>query len=389
MLHTLAVANYRSLRELVVPLGELTVITGPNGSGKSNLYKAVRLLRETALGGSVQSLAKEGGLPSTLWAGPESFSREVRRGECPVEGGPRKKRVRVRLGLGGDDLSYAIDFGLPLPPPGSLFTKDPEIKRECIWAAGPWRQSAALVDRKAGLVRARADGHVWQHLSEDLQPYDTMLTEVADPARAPEALAMRDAIRSWRFYDHFRTDASAPARQLHVGTRTPVLSQGGHDLVAALETIREIGDRDAMDAAVADAFDGARIETRVHEDGRFGLEFIQHGLLRPLTQAELSDGTLRYLLWIAALLTPRPPSLMVLNEPETSLHPDLMAPLARLILQATRSSQVWVVSHSGALTAALSGSPKCSSVVLHKELGETRIVGETLLSRPQWRWPSL
>jgi len=57
----------------------------------------------------------------------------------------------------------------------------------------------------------------------------------------------------------------------------------------------------------------------------------QHGLLRPLEATELSDGTLRYLLWIAALLTPRPPALMVLNEPETSLHPDLLAPLGRLI----------------------------------------------------------
>ena len=57
----------------------------------------------------------------------------------------------------------------------------------------------------------------------------------------------------------------------------------------------------------------------------------QPGLLRPLKAAELSDGTLRYLLWIAALLSPRPPELLVLNEPETSLHPDLLPALARLI----------------------------------------------------------
>ncbi|WP_425387819.1 AAA family ATPase [Edaphobacter aggregans] len=56
--------------------------------------------------------------------------------------------------------------------------------------------------------------------------------------------------------------------------------------------------------------------------------------MRPLSAAELSDGTLRYLLWTAALLTPHPPALMVLNEPETSLHPDLLPALARLILAA-------------------------------------------------------
>jgi predicted ATPase len=60
------------------------------------------------------------------------------------------------------------------------------------------------------------------------------------------------------------------------------------------------------------------------QGGRFEVRLRQHGLLRSLSAAELSDGTLRYLLWTAALLTPRPPELMVLNEPETSLHPDLL-----------------------------------------------------------------
>lgn len=46
MLEALTVANYRSLRSLVIPLGRLNVITGPNGSGKSNLYRALRLLAE-------------------------------------------------------------------------------------------------------------------------------------------------------------------------------------------------------------------------------------------------------------------------------------------------------------------------------------------------------
>jgi predicted ATPase len=85
MLRTLAVSNYRSLRQFIAPLGELTLITGPNGSGKSNVYRALRLLAETARGGLIASLAREGGFASTLWAGPESFSRAVKRGEQPVQ----------------------------------------------------------------------------------------------------------------------------------------------------------------------------------------------------------------------------------------------------------------------------------------------------------------
>src|SRR5687768_14922055 len=72
VLTTLAIANYRSLRDLVAPLGALNVVTGANGSGKSNLYRALRLLADAAQGTVTSSLAREGGLESTLWAGPQT-----------------------------------------------------------------------------------------------------------------------------------------------------------------------------------------------------------------------------------------------------------------------------------------------------------------------------
>jgi predicted ATPase len=114
----------------------------------------------------------------------------------------------------------------------------------------------------------------------------------------------------------------------------------------------------------------------------------QHGLLRPLKAAELSDGTLRYLLWVAALLTPRPPGLLVLNEPETSLHPDLLPALARLIASTAERSQVLVVSHASRLIAALEEHPECHAITLEKELGATKVSEEADLETPAWHWPS-
>jgi predicted ATPase len=384
MIETLAVANYRSLRELVVPLGQLNLITGPNASGKSNLYRALRLLAETAQGGVIGALAREGGLGSTLWAGAEKISRAMRSREVPVQGGPRQERVSLRLGFASARLSYAIDLGLPTPS-NSAFANDPEIKRECIWAGLQLRPASILVDRRGPLVRIR-EGREWQVLTQDLASFDSMLTQIADPVRAPEVLSLREEIRSWRFYDQFRADAEAPAREARLGTRTPVLSHDGRDLAAALQTIREIGDGAALDAAIDDAFPGAQLSIR-HDGGRLEVELQHEGLLRPLSAAELSDGTLRGLLWIAALLTPRPPALMVLNEPETSLHPDLMPALARLIRRAARETQVWVVSHASRLISALEEDPSCLSITLEKDLGETRIVGQGLLDRPPWHWP--
>jgi predicted ATPase len=386
MLTTLAIANYRSLRSLILPLGRLNLITGANGSGKSNLYRALRLLAETAHGGVVNALAREGGLSSTLWAGPERISRRMLLGEVPVEGGPRQEPIALKLGFAGDDFGYAIDLGLPPPPDApTAFSLDPAIKREAIWAGPFLRASNLLVDRHGSLVKVK-DGRSWRVVAKHLNTFESMFTQLADPERAPEVLTMRETIRGWRFYDHFRSDRDAPARWAQLGTRTPVLSHDGGDLAAAWQTIREIGDRNALEQAVEDAFPGASVDVEV-SDGRFSLVFRQHGLLRPLSASELSDGTLRYLLWIAALHTPRPPSLMVLNEPETSLHPDLLPALARLIGQASAKSQLWVISHASRLIAALEDLPFCNAISLEKELSQTRIVGQRELDEPAWHWP--
>lgn len=384
MLKTLAIENYRSLRSVIVTLGRLNIVQGLNGSGKSNLYKALRLLADTAAGSVVSSLAREGGLNSTMWAGPEKISRDMKAGRVPVQGTKRSEPVRLRLGFSAEDFSYSITMGLPAPS-DSAFALDPEIKRECIWAGPEFRPARVLVDRSGPLVRARTD-EGWKTLSEGLRLFETIFAQIADPERTPEVLLLRESIRSWRFYDQLRTDPDSPCRNPQLGTRTPVLGHDGGDLAAALQTIIEMGDPDAVATAISSAFPGAALEIATQSDGRFAIEFYQHGLLRPLRGTELSDGTLRYLLWVAALLTPRPPSMMVLNEPETSLHPDLLPPLAELIIKAAGSTQVWVVTHSPALTASLQRHADANLIELQKELGQTQVKGQNPLDRPPWRW---
>jgi predicted ATPase len=386
MLLTLAVSGYRSLRDIVIPLERLNVITGANGSGKSNVYRALRLLAETAQGGVVPSLAREGGLQSTLWAGPEKFSRAMERGEAPVQGTARSNSVSLRLGFASDEYSYAIDLGLPVPS-RSAFDHDPAIKRECVWCGEVLRPAKTLVERRGRVVRVKDDAGQWTEAATGLASFDSMMTHCADPRATPELLMLREQVRRWRFYDHFRADAGAPARQPQIGTHTPVLGNEGADLAAAIQTIFEIGDAQGFDAAIEDAFPGAGVSIAI-SDGRFEVEMRQHGLLRPLKAAELSDGTLRYLLWAAALFSPRPPGLLVLNEPETSLHPDLLPPLARLIGAAAERCQVIVVSHAASLISALLDVPGCCSIRLEKRLGATRIVEEDELNRPAWRWPA-
>lgn len=385
MLNVLSINNYRSILKLIVPLGQLNVITGANGSGKSNLYRSLKLLADTAQGGVINSLASEGGLSSTFWAGPEKITSRMRSGEVPIEGSPRQDVLRLKLGFAADGFGYSISLGLPAPS-RSAFTRDPEIKRECIWAGDFYRAASALVQREGPMVKIR-DGRKWHVINQHLSAQQSLFDNGADPSSAPEIFTLRDTIRNWRFYDHFRTDREAPARRAQLGTRTPVLHHDGYDVAAAIQTIRETGDPQLLDDTISDAFPGATLNVDIHDDGRFSLRFKQHGLLRTLTGAELSDGTLRYILWVAALLTPRPPTLMVLNEPETSLHPDLLPALARLILHASEHSQVWVVSHSNRLINALADDDRCHTLNLEKQLGQTVLPSVGMLDEPAWYWP--
>ena len=385
MLNVFSINNYRSIRKLVAPLGQLNVITGPNGSGKSNLYRSLKLLADTAQGGVINSLAAEGGLHSTFWAGPEKITRRMLSGEVPIEGTPRQDVIRLKMSFAAEDFGYSISLGLP-EPSRSAFTRDPEIKHECIWAGNFYRAASALVQREGPMVKIR-DGRKWKVINQHLSTHLSLFDNGADPSSAPEIFTLRDSIRNWRFYDHFRTDRDAPARQAQLGTRTPVLHHDGHDVAAAIQTIREMGDPHILDDTISDAFPGATLSVAVHDDGRFSLRFNQHGLLRTLTGAELSDGTLRYILWVAALLTPRPPTLMVLNEPETSLHPDLLPALARLILHASEHSQIWIVSHSNRLINALADDDRCHTFNLEKQLGQTMLPSVGMLDEPAWYWP--
>jgi predicted ATPase len=315
----------------------------------------------------------------------------VKQGDYDVAPLAKRGVASLKLGFGGDEYGYSIDLGYPQqlrPPLRTMFELDPHIKRECIWHGPCYRKASALVDRR--------NNFVWLSTTKDEEPVmltqhlndtDSMLASIADPQRAPEMLEVRESVRGWRFYDHFRTDADSPARLAQIGTFSPVLHHEGGNVAAALQTILEVRSDEALATAVEDAFPGSQVVIEA-QAGRFELRLQQHGLLRPLTAAELSDGTLRYLLWVAALLSPRPPQLIVLNEPETSLHPDLLPALGRLILAAAKQTQIIVVSHAAQLIEVLTESPECRRLHLVKEFGETKLEGETVFNRPKWAWPA-
>lgn len=357
----LSVNGYRSVREIYLELRDVNVLVGPNGCGKSNLYRSMYLLHAAASGELARAIAEEGGMPSVLWAGhPELQPR--RPGEP----------VRIKLGVTVGSLQYELVVGLPAPgDPYLAFKLDPRVKEESVWFCDNGKKQQLLERKPTSLWIRDASGkratYTWT-----LTPFESVLTQLVDPHRFPQISALRDEMVRWRFYHQFRTDPDAPIRHPQVGVYTPQLAHDGRDLAASLSTIYG---NPLLHESIARGLGGARLTVGADERQRFTILLEMPGIGRPFDGRELSDGTLRYLCLLAALLSPKLPSLLALNEPETSLHPDLNEPLARLIAVAAKSTQLWITTHSADLATRIERHAGVSPIELERVNGVTLLKG--------------
>ena len=363
-LSDLDITGYRSIRSIRFPLKRLTVLVGGNGVGKTNLYRALELVHAAATGDLALSIAREGGLASAMWAGQRRANE--------------KPRLALDVGLDtilpGDEEAaflprYSVDIGYGDSRYEAIFSEEPKIKAESLILPG--RRTVTLLERKGPAAWYRDQDGRMRQLDHPLLASETALAALR--GTLPELDAVRHLLASWRFYHSFRTDAASPLRKPSLAVTAPTLDADGGNLGAVLATLRHIrGDTVDLDAAIDQAFPGARLNVPPPErDASFSMSFpeIPHRSFGP---AELSDGTLQFLALLGALLAYRLPPFIALNEPETSLHPDLLPALARAIARAATRSQVWVVTHSVPLADAIAE--------------ETGIVPRTVIRRDGATW---
>jgi predicted ATPase len=219
------------------------------------------------------------------------------------------------------------------------------------------------------------DGHKHE-LGAGFLASETALGALRDPGRFGDIELVRQTMLDWRFYHDFRSDRDSPLRRPCLAVTTPTLTSDGSDLAAVFATLVHVReDASELYQTIEDAFPGASLV--VPSPGRtasFGL--IQAEYPKRVFEAnELSDGTLRYLALAGALLGYRLPGFIALNEPEASLHPELLEPLARLIVRAAERTQVWVVTHSERLADAFASIGGVTPRTVIKRNGETWIEG--------------
>ncbi|MES1227738.1 MAG: AAA family ATPase, partial [Armatimonadota bacterium] len=205
----LKVEDYRSLKDIHIKLGDVTVVLGPNGSGKSNLCQAFSLVKAAANGGLARRISFEGGLDQVVFAGHRSSSPSL------------------KLTVEWTDAMYSFELGVRPISEGGVFPMDPQFKTETLKYG-----KVIVAERGKKVCRLRdSDGsRVTEVLPNDTE---SLFDQIGGQ---PIIDMMRRRIESWCFYHQFRVDPESPARLDQLLTFTSRLAVDGRDLIPALVT---------------------------------------------------------------------------------------------------------------------------------------------------------
>lgn len=376
------ITGFRSIRKIRFPLRRLTVLVGANGVGKTNLYRSLELLHAAAKGTLAGEIAREGGLGSVFWAGGKNLTEDgsfdpkfrtdgFRKGE--------KQRLALEARLDFDQLTFAygLELGFGNPQYDAVFAGEAQIKEERLELVGGKRRTVVL-QRSGPTIWARNAEGKRETLDAKVLASETALTNVG--GAFPEVALVRQELANWRFFHGFRTDAESALRRPSRAITSPLLASDGSNLAAVFATLRHIRQETVdLDEAVDLAFPGATLDVPYPDEfARFGVTFPDTPR-RSFGAHELSDGTLQFLALMGALLSYRLPPFVALNEPEASLHPDLLPVLAKVIVKAAERTQIWVVTHSQVLADAIAGESGITPRQVIRKDGATWLEGLTQL----------
>jgi predicted ATPase len=214
---------------------------------------------------------------------------------------------------------------------------------------------------------------------EQVLPEESILSQVKDPERYPALARLQDAYADMRLFRNWSFGPTAPLRrEQSTHGRNEFLEDGGENLALVLSKMRNKVKKPLAESLNV-LFDGVE-DIGFEIDGGTVQMFLEEAGGRNIPATRLSDGTLRYLCLLAILLHPDPPPLVMIEEPELGLHPDIIPHVAKLLKEASTRTQLVVTTHSRMLVDCLNDLPE-SVVICEKQDGQSvfeRVDGERM-----------
>ena len=354
-----------------LPMEPLNVLIGPNGSGKSNFIEALALLQAAPRDLS-EPIRRMGGISEWLWKGNGSLDDpnigavvSYPHGDMPIRHllmvGQRGERFEVRYESVENERPHS---GAELPVFYYVSGKDVRTPEGL---AHPVINE--LVDDSSGQRRERSVRR------ETVSPEKSILSQREDPERYPELTWLQRQYRGIRLYRNWEFGPDAGLRRSPKADEpSTFLTERGENLPLVLSKLR--GDsREALVKSLQQLYDGIEDFQVEVGGGRAELFVVERGTgERYIPASRLSDGTLHYMALVAILLDPDPPPLVVIEEPELGLHPDVILGIGEMLIQASARTQLVVTTHSRVLINAL--EDHASSVVICEKRN-----GQSLMKR--------
>jgi predicted ATPase len=342
----LEVKGFRSLRDVRWEPGKLNVLIGPNGSGKSNLLDACALLKEAAQGKLSDGIVRRGGMSSLLWDQQEQ----------PLSWHLEATQLAYSLALlhigTTSNFKISSEYLFVQGEPGQFLHRDTD--------------SAFFLDNQGDMI----------DYPDSISESQTLLSQVAGPLGNLSARNFQQSLERWLIYQDLRVDRKSPIRQASVARFEKRVDADGQNLIPVLHTLySESRDfKNTVDSALLAAFgkDYEELSFPPAADQRVQLRLLWRSLKSGQPAANLSDGTLRFLLLVAILANPDPGDLIAIDEPETGLHPSMFPILAELAAEAAERTQVVFTTHSPQFLDAFSDTPPTTTVAEWVD-GETRL----------------
>ena len=370
MIHRLKVSGLLSFgpQGIDLPMEPLNVLIGPNGSGKSNLLEVLALLRAAPRELS-RPIKRGGGIWEWLWKGEESPHKATI--EATVNDPEKNSPLRHMLEFTDHGRRFEVtderiecaetEFSYRLHQGRHTFDVQTEPRDQ--------RTSSRPIISDAVTIESESLGLTTIH-HEKTRPEESVLSQVRDAQAYPALHCLQEQYERIRLYRNWSFGPAAEFRQNpSAHDHSDFLEDGGANLALVLSHFRGENKRKLV-GALQELFDGI-VDVNCSVDGGTMSLFLEEWGGREIQASRLSDGTLRYLCLLAILLHPQPPSLVAIEEPELGLHPDVVAQVAELLVNASQRMQIVVTTHSRMLVDALSDYPS-SIVVCEQEDGESR-----------------
>ena len=377
LIHRLKVSGFLSFGPggIDLPMEPLNVLIGPNGSGKSNFLEAIALLKAASRGIS-EPLSRMGGVREWLWKGPaapDSFTMEtltdyppggvLRHSLTLANRNGRTEVTSERVEPSEKHADERVSLSYYRPP------QDEQAASEISNAKAEEARKKRVSEWNTGYLLSRPRPGAIDFAGE-MEPKQSLLSCAANPDRLA-LWYLKEQYERIRLYRNWSFGPSAELRRNQSAhDRADFLDEGGQNLALVLSHFQGENKRRLV-KALQKLFDGIVDVSCPVTGGTVGL-FLEEDNNRTIPATRLSDGTLRYLCLLAILLHPEPPSLVVIEEPELGLHPDLLPTLSDLLLEASERSQLIVTTHSDVLVDALTETPE-SVVVCEKHAGQTEM----------------